>query len=384
MTSKHGHGTTPTGSWQRVRAMLKKEFLQIRRDPSSLILALVMPVLLLFIFGYGVSLDAERIPIAVVFGGSASEPQAILGRAQLSRYFAPVEVHTMDEAETMIGRREVEGILRFSSAFGHDRLESTEAPVQLIIDGTDANRAHFIEAYVRALLQTQLSVEAVTSAARGPSGVQVVSRVWFNSAFRSRDVLVPGLLAMVMTLIGTLLTALVVAREWERGTMEAILVTPLRKNELLFCKLAPYFCLGMVGFAGSVSLGVLLFQVPLRGSFWSLSILSSLFLLAALGLGLLISSSTRNQFIAAQLSMLSGFLPTFFLSGLLFDLDSTPTFIQFVSHVVPARYYVSVAHTIFLAGDVWQVMVPNGAALLFMAIILIALARKKLKKNLER
>jgi ABC-2 type transport system permease protein len=368
---------------QRMRAMLKKEVLQIRRDPSSLLLALVMPVLLLFIFGYGVSLDAEHIPLAVLIDGSGPEARALAERVHLSRYFEPIRVRTLREAQQLMDSREVDGILHFQSNYDALRQQAARAPVQLIVDGTDANRAQIIEGYVRGLLATQAAVESSRNGAAAPPGVRVESRVWFNSAMRSRNVLVPGLLALVMTLIGTLLTALVIAREWERGTMEAVLVTPLRMTELLMCKLLPYYCLGMIGFGLSALLGVTLFEVPLEGSFLSLFALSSLFLLAALGLGLCISATTKNQFVAAQASMISGFLPTFFLSGLLFDLGSTPRFIRFVSHFVPAKYYITVAHTIFLAGDVWSVLLPNGTALAAMAAVLLLLARKKLTKRLE-
>ena len=198
----------------------------------------------------------------------------------------------------------------------------------------------------------------------------------------SRHFLVPGLITLIMTLIGTLLTALVMAREWERGTMEAILVTPLRTDELLLGKVLPYFGLGMIGMALSVVLGATLFDVPLRGSPLLLVALSSLFLLAALGLGLLISAVIRVQFVAAQISVVAGFLPAFFLSGLLFDLQSTPPFIRTVSHLIPARYFVTISHTLFLAGNVWPVLLPAAGALAVMAIAFMGLARHRLGKRM--
>jgi ABC-2 type transport system permease protein len=192
---------------------------------------------------------------------------------------------------------------------------------------------------------------------------------------------VPGLLTLIMTLIGTLLTALVIAREWERGTMEAILATPLRTDELLLGKVIPYFGLGMIGMALSVVLGVTVFDVPLRGSPLLLVALSALFLLAALGLGLMISAFTRVQFVAAQISVVVGFLPAFFLSGLLFDLQSTPPFIRAVSHLIPARYFVTISQTLFLAGNVWDVLLPAAGTLAVMAVVFLGLARSRLAKR---
>jgi ABC-2 type transport system permease protein len=213
--------------------------------------------------------------------------------------------------------------------------------------------------------------------------VTVSPRIWFNAASRSTWFLVPGLVALVMTLSGVLLSALVVAREWERGTMEAILVTPLRATEFLITKIVPYYVLGMGGMLLTVGLGVFLFGVPLRGSFLALFGVASLFLLASLGLGLAISSTVRSQFVAAQTSIVAGFLPAFFLSGLLFDLGSTPWPIQVISHIVPARYFVSASHTLFLAGDVWDVLWPDALALAVMATVLIGIAWKRTGTRLE-
>jgi ABC-2 type transport system permease protein len=196
--------------------------------------------------------------------------------------------------------------------------------------------------------------------------------------------MVPGLITLIMTLIGILLTALVVAREWERGTMEAMLVTPLRRVEILLGKIIPYYVLGMLGMGLSVGVGVTIFQVPFRGSIPALLLLGSLFMLASLGFGLLLSAAIRIQFVAAQVSIVAGFLPAFFLSGLLFDLESTPRFIQFISYIVPARYFVSISHTLFLAGDVWPILLPNGLVLAGMAVFFVGMAFKKITKRLEK
>jgi len=224
-----------------------------------------------------------------------------------------------------------------------------------------------------------------SGAGRGGShtGRDRLQRVWFNETAESRNFMVPGLITLIMTLIGILLTALVVAREWERGTMEALLVTPLRRIDLLLGKVIPYYFLGMMGMGLSVVVAVTVFHVPFRGSIAALLILSSIFMLACLGFGLLLSAAIRIQFVAAQISIVAGFLPALFLSGLIFDLESTPRAIQIISHVVPARYFVAISHTLFMAGDIWPVLLPNALVLAVMAVFFIGMAFRKITKRLE-
>jgi ABC-2 type transport system permease protein len=366
----------------RLLGFLRKEQLQIRRDPSSIALALVMPVVLILLFGYGVSLDAENVPLAVVLDVPGAGARALLARLQGSPHFAPTPMRSLAAAERAMADHAVEGIVRVAANF-EKRLAAGGAPAQLILRGIDSNRARLVAGYfdgVVALWSAQRHLRGEPAAA---PAVVVEPRVWFNADSRSTNFLVPGLVALVMTLTGVLLTALVVAREWERGTMEAILATPLRASEFLFAKILPYYVLGMGGMLLAVGLGVALFDVPLRGSFAALFVVSSLFLLASLGLGLAISSSVRVQFVAAQISIIAGFLPTFFLSGLLFDLGSVPRPIQWISYLVPARYFVSASHTLFLAGDVWPVLLPDTLTLAAMAIVLIGVARRKTPRRLD-
>ncbi len=213
--------------------------------------------------------------------------------------------------------------------------------------------------------------------------VRIEQRVWFNSNLRSRNFLVPGLVAVIMTLIGALLTALLMAREWERGTMEALMVTPVTIREILIGKIVPYFILGMGGMVLSVTMAVWQFDVPLRGSIWVLLLATSLFLLTALGMGLLISTTARNQFVAGQVAIITTFLPAFILSGFIFDIGSTPPVIQAITHLIPARYFVAILQTVFLAGNVWSIIVPNCLALMIMAVIFIGLTRKKTYKRMD-
>jgi len=369
--------------FMRMRGILRKEVLQILRDPSSIALAIVLPLVLLFIFGYGLSLDAENVPIAIVLKDNGSTARDLAARFDQSPYFKTIHLTSMAEAMDLLNQRRVDGIVHLQSNFSSSLLTRNQSPVQVIVNGIDANRARLIQGYTRGVLQKWIELRQVRGEpVVGPS-VKVSQRIWFNEAAVSRNFLVPGLITLIMTLIGILLTALVVAREWERGTMEAILVTPIRRVDLLLGKMLPYFILGMLGMGLSVVVGTTLFHVPFRGSIVALFILSALFMLASLGFGLLISAAIRVQFVAAQISIVAGFLPAFFLSGLVFDLDSTPRFIQIVSHVVPARYFVSISHTLFMAGDVWPVLLPNALALAVMAVLFTSLAFRKITKRLE-
>ena len=375
--------TERTRFFMRLRGFLRKEVLQIRRDPSSIALAIVLPLALLFIFGYGVSLDAENVPIAIVLDDNSPTARELAARFDLSPYFKADYLKSMPQAVDRLNQGRVDGIVHVQSDFASRLDTHNQAPVQLIVNGIDANRARLIQGYARGVLQTWTSLRRAKGEAVAGPAVEISQRVWFNKAAVSRNFLVPGLITLIMTLSGILLTALVVAREWERGTMEAILVTPLRRLDLLLGKVLPYFFLGMLGMVLSVVVGTTLFHVPFRGSMGALILLSALFMLASLGFGLLISSAVRVQFVAAQISIVAGFLPALFLSGLIFDLESTPRIIQIVSHVVPARYFVDISHTLFMAGDVWPVLLPNALALAGMSVLFISLAFRKITKRLE-
>ncbi len=370
------------GAGQRLRGLIRKEFLQIVRDPSSIAIAFVMPVVLLLLFGYGLSLDAEHVPLAVVVEEPDADTASFVAAFQHSRYFAPVAMANMAEAEQALQARRVNGIVHLRENFARQRRSAGGAPVQIILNGVDANTARLVQGYVTGAWETWLAHEAQGDAATPHPPVVVEERVWFNSELRSRDFLVPGLIAVIMTLIGALLTAMVMAREWERGTLEALLVTPVAIQEILLGKLIPYFILGTGGMILSVVAAVGLFEIPLRGSLLVLFTASSLFLLAALGMGLLISILAKNQFVAGQVAIIVTFLPAFILSGFIFDIASMPGPIQFITHFIPARYFVAILQTVFLAGDVPGVIVPNGAALLVMAAFFLGLNRLKSRKRL--
>lgn len=367
----------------RMRGLMRKEFLQVLRDPSSLAIAFLMPVVLLLLFGYGVSLDAEHVPVAIVEEQPNADTASFRGAFQHSRYFNPVIMPDMQEAIDALREGEVEGIVRLRDDFSGRMRLPEGAPVQVIVNGVDANNARLIAGYVEGVWATWLRQKALVDGTVPYIPVQVEERVWFNSEMRSRNFLVPGLIAVIMTLIGALLTALVVAREWERGTMEALMVTPVTICELLLGKIIPYFILGTGGMLLSVGMALFLFDVPLRGSFWVLFLASSLFLLAALGMGLLISTAAKNQFVAGQAAIIATFLPAFILSGFIFDISSMPGVVRGVTHLIAARYFVAILQTVFLAGNVWSVILPNAFALIIMSAVFLGLSRMKSHKRLE-
>jgi ABC-2 type transport system permease protein len=370
------------GPVMRLRGLVRKEFLQVIRDPSSIAIAFLMPVVLLLLFGYGVSLDARHVPIAIVVDDPDAETAAFAGELQGTAYFAPVFLPDARTAarELLAGR--VQGIVHLRQDFTRQIETGRGTAIQVIVNGVDANYGRLVLGYIEGAwgLWQQHRAEAHGDPPRTP--VQLQQRVWFNSDLRSRDFLVPGLIAVIMTLIGALLTAMVMAREWERGTVEAMLVTPVRMREILLSKLITYFVLGTGGMLLSVAMAVWLFQVPLRGSFAVLFLGSSLFLLVALGMGLLISTVTKNQFVAGQVAIITTFLPAFILSGFIFDIASMPWVVRTITRVLAARYFVAILQTVFLAGNVWVILLPNALALLVMMLVFFVLIQRKSRKRL--
>jgi ABC-2 type transport system permease protein len=376
---REGHG----GTGMRLRGLVRKELLQVLRDPSSIAIALIMPVALLLLFGYGVSLDAEHVPIAVVVEVPSADTADFVASFRGSRYFSAEYEQSMARAVQLLQTGKVDAVMRLRADFAERLRRPDGAPVQLIVNGVNANNARIVQGYAQGAWSNWLAQRAGEQGEVLSVPVQLQQRVWFNSELRSRNFLVPGLVVVIMTLTGALLTAMVMAREWDRGTMEALLVTPVGTTELLLGKLIPYFGLGTGGMLMSVAMAIWLFDVPLRGSFWLLWLTASLFLLVALGMGLLISGVAKNQFIAGQVAIIATFLPAFLLSGFIFDIGSMPPVVQAITHVVPARYFVSIAQTLFLAGNVWAVILPNVAALLLMAVLFLGLTWRNTRKRLE-
>jgi len=366
---------------RRVGALVKKEFRQMVRDPSSIAMGVVLPVILILLFGYGLSLDVKNVKVAVVLEAPSPDVTELASGFQLSPYFAAQFLTSMPQAQELLLDRGVDGIVLVRSDVARN-MKLGDAQVQIVVNGTDANHARIVQGYAQGAIGQWAARRAAEGRAVNVGPVTVLDRIWFNNANDSHYFLVPGLIVLVMTLIGAFLTSMVMAREWERGTLEALFVTPVRVDEILLGKIIPYFAQGMVGLVLCLFAAKYLFHVPIRGSVWLLAITSMLYLLVALSIGLVISSLTKSQFVASQITLLATFLPAMMLSGFLFDLRSMPTAVRLLTYAMPARYYVALLQTLFLAGDVWGVVLPNAAVLAGMAIALLLLARVVTQKKL--
>lgn len=366
---------------RRLVAIVVKESLQIVRDPSTLLVAFVLPVVMLFLFAYAVSLDIRSVPIGVALESDARSAQDLAAAFAGSRYFAVVPARDRRElAPEVVGGR-IRGYVVIPADFDRRlRMRDGYPLVQIVTDGSQPNTAAFVANYAQGVVTGWLSAR---SPGEGGSGISLEPRFWFNPEVESRRALIPGALAIVMTMIGTLLTALVVAREWERGTMEGLLSTPSSILELLVGKLLPYFVLGLAATLVGTSIAIGLFGVPLRGSWFALLTATAAFLVPALGQGLLISAVTKNQFVAAQMALLTAFLPSLLLSGFLFEIASMPTVIQILTYAVPARYFNTALQTIFLAGDVWSLLSTQLGAMLAIGLVFFGIARMRTRKSLE-
>lgn len=372
------------GRARRLKALIVKESLQIVRDPSSILIAFVLPLILLFLFGYGVSLDARQVRLGVVLEDSSPEARRLAASFQATPFFdvrTALDRHTL-EADLVSSR--LRGIIIISPDFTRAlHTPETTAQVQLITDGSETNTANYVANYAAGTLTTWMTQEASMRSQATEPAVVLAPRFFYNPERDSRNSLVPGSLAIIMAIIGTLLTALVVAREWERGTMEALLATPLSALEIVIGKLVPYFVLGMASMAVCTAVAFFLYGIPFRGSLVALVVVSAAFLLTALGQGFLISTVTRNQFLASQAALVSAFLPAFILSGFIFEISSMPWLIRMLARIIPARYFVTNLQTLFLAGDIWALLRPNLLFLLAIAGLLFALTLKKTPSRME-
>lgn len=368
----------------RLRALITKEFLQIRRDISSILIGFVLPLLLLFIYGFGVSLDLNHLKIGLVIEDSSPDAQNLAEAFIGSRFFDLTLAHDSRALVEDITKGNIRGMVIIPSYFSafKDRTSSI-APIFVIGDGSEPNTAGFAQNYVRGAWQVWLKNEFIKKKLPLPPSVDLQTRYWYNEELQSRNFLIPGSIALIMTLIGTLLTALVVAREWERGTMEALMSTPITIFELLLGKLIPYFILGMGSMFMCTVVAVYFYDVPLRGSWWVLTTISAVFLFTALGLGLLISTRAKNQLVAAQASQIIAFLPAFMLSGFLFEISSMPLLIQLLTYIIPARYFVSSLQTIFLVGDAWPLLAYNLLPMLAVGLLLFFLTTRITVKRLD-
>jgi ABC-2 type transport system permease protein len=372
---------------RRTWAIFKKELIHIRRDPASLIQVILIPVILLLINGYALNFDLKETPLAVYNRDGSRISVDLLQRFQASRYFE-IERYVKDyeEISRLIDSRRVMAALVVPDDLSHNLKAGKPAQLQLIVDGTNANTANLIITYaqgIAAAFNRNLLVERLQEHGLSYAIAPLVSepRLWFNEDMESRNFIVPGLIAIIMTMVGALLTALCIIRERERGSMEGLMGTPLKKSDLILGKLGPYFFIGMVDMFIAMAMGQFLFEVPFRGNLFLFIALSALFLLVVLGQGLLISVSARSQLEAYQMAILTTFLPAFLLSGAIFPIRQMPAVLQWVSYLVPATYLVNISRSIYLKGIGWHFLWPDALVLAgFAAFFLVASGRKFVKK----
>ena len=375
-----------TGFWRRLWALVKKEFRQMLRDRSNLLVGLALPVTLILLFGYGMSFDVKDVRVAMVLEDASPRVQQVLAGLRGSTYMESRWAGSMPEAEQWLRRHEVEAILRVPSDFS-GRLQTGGATVQLVVNGSESTSAATIESYVNGVLALWAQKEVDRA---GPAGqtlaagsVQVQQRLWFNEAGESTWFLVPGLLVLVLTLIGAFLTSLLIAREWERGTMESLFVTPVRPLEIVLAKLIPYVGVGLVDLAMCLLAAHFLFEVPMRGSLGMMVVGGTLYLVVSLLMGLFISGRTRNQFLASQVALLGSLLPSMMLSGFIFDLRNSPALVQVTGHLLPATHFMGLAKSLFLMGNHWPTLMQDLGILLLYAALLLWATLRTVRKRLD-
>ena len=370
--------------WQQLAAIMIKEGKQVVRDPSSWIIAVVLPLTFLFLFGFGISLDTTVVKIAMVREDGGRDALAFAAALTNSRWFLVVAASDRLSAERALQDQSVKAVIIIPAEFGRRlNAQNTTARVQVLVDGAEPNTANYVHGYVQAIWNGFLAARGREQGAAPAAAVSVEVRYWYNANAVSRWFLIPGSMTVIMTLLGTLLTSLVIAREYERGTLEALYATPLTRGQILIGKTLPYFLLAMVSMLVCVLTALLLFKLPLRGSFLALGLVSAVFLVPALGQGLLISVTMRTQMAAAQLGLMTGYMPAMMLSGFLFDIHSMPRWLQAITLAIPARYMNVSLQTVFLAGDLWSVLIPNMLFMLAVGALFFGLTWRRLHKRVE-
>ncbi|MFZ2448863.1 MAG: ABC transporter permease [Syntrophobacteraceae bacterium] len=364
----------------RIKAIAKKEFIQVGRDPFSLLMAFLMPIMLLVIFGYAITLDVNRIKTVVYDQDKSTESRELIAQFRDSGYFE-VEAYIEDH-------REIDRYMDFGKAsaaiwvprdFSKKLLARAPSPVQIVLDGSDSNTATIAQGYILAIAD---QYNRRFGGVRASPRVDARVRVWYNPELKSRNFIVPGLIAVIMSVIVALLTSLTIAREWERGTMEQLISTPVKVPELILGKLIPYFIIGLIDTLVAIAMSVFLFDVALRGSLALLIALSSVFLFGGLSLGILISITAKSQVLASQMAMIGTFLPAFLLSGFMFAISNMPDPLQVLTYVIPARYFVAILKAIFLKGSTLAVLGVEALLLVVYAVVIFAVANRKLVKRI--
>jgi drug efflux transport system permease protein len=367
----------------RLSAIARKEWIQLRRDTRSVILAFVLPLFLLLFFGYAITWDVNDIPIAVLDRDGTRESRELVEAFVSSGYFT-IEEHLESGAvgDERLVMGSVKGVLTIPPGFATDlTAPGRAAQVQLLLDGSDANTSTIALNYADAIVTRHGAKAALAGRPMVPP-ISLETRTWYNPNLESRHMIVPGLIAVIMSIIAAMLTALTIAREWERGTMEQLAATPVSRVEVVLGKLVPYLAIGAFDVAVTVAAGMTIFGTPLNGSVVLLAVLTLLFLTGALGLGIFISAAVKSQVLATQIAMVATYLPAVLLSGFMFDIASMPTVLRGITYLIPARYYVTVTRGIFLKGVGATVLWPQALLMLVYAVIGLSLATRAFKKEL--
>jgi len=372
-------------NFTRIIALSKKEIIQIMRDPRALAMAFALPMILLFLFGHAITLDLRNIPFGILDYDKSKASRELASDFVSSGYFDyKFDLERPAQADSLIQLGEARIILIIPAGFERDIKRGQSANLQILTDGADANTANLSMGYADMIISAvnqKLIFESTGKQVEPPINLKV--RFWYNSDLRSQSFIIPGLIALIMAVVSALLTSLTVAREWERGTMEQIITTPVTSLELAVGKLFPYFVIAMIDVIIAAAVGTIIYNVPFRGNLFVLLSFSSIFLVTVLGLGFLISVLTKSQQLAYQFALLVSFLPTFLFSGFLFPISSMPKFLQYLTLLIPGRYFVSIARSLFLKGGGWRHLYIEGLVLLGFAVLIVLISAKKFKKQLD-
>jgi ABC-2 type transport system permease protein len=375
----------------RIIPLARKETLHILRDPRSLYLAIVLPIILLILFGYAITFDVKHIPVAIVDQDSSFLSRDFISQVKGSEYLDLVYLSNSSSGlESLLDKGKVKIILIIPHSFSRDLSRGEDAPLQFLIDGSDNNTAQIAIGYVTGIVQIfsakiiyEKSNKQGAALQTGRPPLEVKPRIWYNPDLRSTIFIVPGLIAVVMMILAAMSTSLTIAREWEIGTMEQLIATPAKPNEIIIGKLIPYFFLGIIQISLVTLVGTLLFNVPFKGNIFFLFCVSAVFLICGLGIGLLISTLTRSQQLAFMFSLLLTLLPSFLLSGFVFPISSMPRIIQLFTYLVPAKYFLVVLRGIFLKGTGLGILWPEVVSLMAFASLVILACAKRLRLSLE-
>lgn len=365
-------------------SLIKKEFLQIIRDPSSIMIAVILPLIMLIIFAYGINLDTNEVKIGLLNEGSDAQVYDLIKSLEDSKYLNVKHYFDKNIMENDMKDDKIAAMVTIPSNFAKDLYnDNNTAKMHVIIDASDPNKGLFAESYITSTVNLWLMKYLKNKGIEVKQPISIENYVWFNKELDSKDLILPSSIAMIMTLVGIVLTALVIAREWERGTIESLLTTKITKLQFLSAKFIAYYCLAIVSTLMCFVFCVVIFGTPFKGSFIAFMICSSFFITTSLGQGLIISSLSKNQFLASMTATSIAMLPAVMFSGMMFEISSMPWFIRLITVFVPAKYFVICIKSFFVAGNIWAVIIPQSIVLIIVSIILFIVLYACTSERLE-